>query len=437
MSSMRMKKVVLIGCLALLMHGSLGCASSPTYVTFPEETGDGFNDHAAPVETEPITLDLLYIWPEWQQTMEQTVEIYEQSGQNVRIRPRAIEWDKHYSTLQVLIQADDAPDVSHGWNTEMRDWVRMNAALDITDEVSDLEDTVLSSEWMRSSNLDNRIYAIPFRGTFMVVYYNDEMFEERNLNPPQTMDEFIEVSRVFISEGILPLSMWAKPSGILRSITREFTRDLAINEGIVEQLANMSVPMYDDVYEQGIEKLQFWYEEGIISKDVLLIDRDRSQEMFKNQESAMLLGNNNEFADVVKSLQFRMGITDFPTLTDDGKPRQVHRADGFFVLQSTDYPEESIDFLRFLISPKIQQLWLEETFSVPVIEGLTSPREDFSMILEIAESLPFRYFEGQYAMGYRELVDAMNEDIGDLMTGRVAYEERVDDYESIRIYTQQ
>ena len=423
---------ILILCIFLILYLA-ACSTEAEGVSFPDETVSKRNNTTA---DQDLVLDFLYIWPEWQETMNETIYMFENANPGIKISPRVVTWDRYYSTLQVLIHSDEAPDVSFGWNTEMVDWVRMNAALDITDEVSDLEDVVRNTEWLRSTNLDNKIYAIPFRGTFMVIYYNDELFQNLDISPPVTVDEFEETSKKLLDEGIIPLSMWANPPGILLSITREFIRDYTYNYGTLNMLSELKLPMDNKAYFEGTERLMSWYDNGYIPEDILSITSNQSQALFRDQGAAMLLGNNNEYASVAESVEFRMGISNFPTLTNDSLSQQVHRADGFFVLSKTDYPEESIDFLRFLISPKIQQLWMEKTYSVPVIEGLSTMDNGFDMILNIANKLKSKHFEGQFAKGYRELVEIRTNDIDNIITGKIRYEDKVEYYEQTRLYTQ-
>ena len=60
---------------------------------------------------------------------------------------------------------------------------------------------------------DGKYYALPYSRNYMGVYYNQEIFEENNLEVPTTWKEFLEVCKTLKEKSITPIGLMGKDPG--------------------------------------------------------------------------------------------------------------------------------------------------------------------------------------------------------------------------------
>lgn len=421
------KKIITIFLLCIYTALFVGCETSSKYTN----TGDRISE-AEENDEHNKNIEVLHIWPEHKETMDKTIEMYESSYPGVTISTRIVTWDRLTETLSASIMAKDTPDVSVVWPQSVKDWVRIDAVLEITDNVSNIDSIMWNPYLLKDCSFNGQTYAVPFRGTFDLIYYNSDMFQKYNLSPPRTIKEFEKICEFFKSIDISPLAAWGKPAcGIP---IRALWQDYAVLQGKEDKLLRFQVPMTDDIYVEAYDRVAQWYKKGYITHDIATMTRDDSQREFLAQRSAMLIGNNNEYSSIIKPLTFKVSVTQFPTLLGDGQQSSHISTDAFSVLKNTKYPYESLEFIKFLVTPKIQQLWMENTYSLPVIKGLKTSDDGLTQIMDIASSMNGRII-GQ-DNSYRELIDFKNPDIVDFVTGKRKYADRAKLYEDVRVKVQ-
>lgn len=341
-----------------------------------EETGQNGNVE----EKEPVKMKFLYIWPEHQEVMDKSINMFMEANPHITVDVNVVPWSEVDKTLQTQIAANDVPDVFFQWTHQMAKWVELNTVMDLTPYLE--KDT----EWFNSflgrsmfdiGKINGKYYNIPFRGTEFVIGYNKAMFEKFGWKRPETLQEFDKLMSTIASKGIIPFALYGKPGGgtvsALNSIFSNFSN---IQSGLIKdpkyktgRLMTDDTDLYNPIY--CAQKMKNWLKKGYLGSSTMGIGREEAQNLFINGKAAMFWMNNNEITQLQEGVGTEIGVFAFPGPEGVLEKYVFGGFDGFSVSASTEHPEESIALLKSLTSKNVQQLWIEEAGSAMVVKDLT------------------------------------------------------------------
>ena len=133
-----------------------------------------------------------------QATLQQIVDTYNGSQDQVHIQMEIMPWDTMYQKLMPALIAGNGPDLIGMSVTRYTEYA-------MAGKLAPMDDYIAASESITNDNLvpglfnagkyDGKQYAMPMACAAMVMYYNRDMFTEAGLdadNPPETMDQLID-----------------------------------------------------------------------------------------------------------------------------------------------------------------------------------------------------------------------------------------------------
>lgn len=200
---------------------------------------------------------------------------------------------------------------------------------------------------------DGKIYGVPLRinGKFFV--YNKEMFEANNLKVPTTWDEFLAVCETLKAAGIVPIAFGDQyPWAACHYIT-------GLNQKLVAQDVRMkdyektTGEFTDPGYVEALDKFKELNDKGYFNEFPNSISHDMAHQGFALGECAMIYVELEEFGTVNKNMEGTpWGFFPMPEISGAaGNANFLTGApDGFMVSSTTKYPDQAIDFLKFLLS---------------------------------------------------------------------------------------
>jgi ABC-type glycerol-3-phosphate transport system substrate-binding protein len=122
---------------------------------------------------------------------------------DVRFEVQAIAYGQYNELLRTRIAAGDMPDLIFGRPAEWRDLVTEGHIMDLSNEpfVRRLNDYAFEM-----ATFDGGTWGVPVDHAVYGVFYNKDMFAERGMTPPRTINEFVAIMDRFRAEGIEPIS---------------------------------------------------------------------------------------------------------------------------------------------------------------------------------------------------------------------------------------
>ncbi|HEX6197720.1 MAG TPA: extracellular solute-binding protein [Jiangellaceae bacterium] len=228
-------------------------------------------------------------------------------------------------------------------------------------------------------------YGVPNYGEFVLVYYNQEMFDEHGVEVPTTLEEFEAAMDTFVDAGITPLAVggaeypaqqiWYQLS--LANADREFVNVFQLYEGDVD--------FHGPEMTAGAEKFVEWLDAGYISSDAAGIPAEDMGVSFTSGEYPILISGTWWFGRFVDEIDFDWGTFLFP-----GTDLYLGSSGNLWVVsERSENKELAYDFIDITMSEDIQNL-LGNNGGIPVAadpDAITDERsreliENFNTVVE-------------------------------------------------------
>lgn len=312
---------------------------------------------------EQVTLRFFHKWPEPEhlEFYNYAIQEFEKTHPNIKIDMEAVADEPFKDKIRVLMASGDVPDVYFSWAGEFSwKFARAGQALDLTDAVlnSDWKDKTIMSA-VEPYKLDGKIYGIPMRINAKFMVYNKAMFEQYGLKEPATWDEFLAVCATLKENGVVPVGFgdefpWAASHYVGDFNAKLVTPEVRSADYLLTAPADQLFT--DPGYVEALARFQKLATEGYYNEGPNGISHSGARSSFIAGKVAMMYIELEEFVTVADGMGAdAFGFFQFPSGTG-GKGDQkllTGAPDGFMVSAKTKYPEQSIEFLKFITGPEM------------------------------------------------------------------------------------
>jgi raffinose/stachyose/melibiose transport system substrate-binding protein len=357
---------------------------------------------------EPVTINWWHIntadpgLSNWQAL----ADAYTAENPHVTFEITVLENEAFKARLVTVMQAGDPPDLFQSWGGGvLRTFADNGLVRNIEPELAEWKDTIAAKAALELYGQNGEYYGVPWTWGALGMFYNKALFTEAGLDPeapPTTWTEFLAAVQTLKDAGITPLTLgegdkwpghfwWvylAIRLGGEEAFQKAYTREGSFaDEPFVQAGTHLQELIDLDPFPEGFLAMTYGDQETIMG----------------NGEAAMeLMGQWSP--DVQKSssesgegLGEDLGWFPFPVVEGGaGNPDDVlGGGDGFAV--GANAPDETIDFLRFILSEENQRAMAELGLVVPVITGVDDIFADnpvMSSIVDARNNAP--YFQLYY-----------------------------------------
>ncbi|SDH98939.1 ABC transporter substrate-binding protein [Alteribacillus bidgolensis] len=342
-----------------------------------EAESDGNEDQNGENE-EVAEIEFFQAKPEAVATFDTLIEQFEEENPDIKVEQNSV--PDAMTVLTTRFSTGDIPDLFITYPVEEDYVTRANNdyLLDITDE--DFIDDI-NPEIQDRYLEDGRMYGAALSLNANGVLYNKEIFEEYDLDTPETWDDFVASIEYLDEQGETPIIMGNQSidqSSIfnLNFIAQQFDAEYweAFNAG-EEPVAES--PEWQEASEKMLEVIQY------AQQDHMGTDTDQANELFANGEGAMYFMGAwvlPTLRDMNDNFDEEFGYFPFPQTNNPEENVTISGVDvGLSIAADTEYPEESLKFVEFLIDEAQQFADMDGSFSAvqdvevqdEVLEGLS------------------------------------------------------------------
>lgn len=150
-------------------------------------------------------------------------------------------------------------------------------------------------------NEDGHIYAFPYAGNELVLwYYNKALFEEFDVKVPETYEELLTAIDTFKANNIVPMSIFAKEKWITTAMYDVFATRFD-PEGITK-LDSGESKASEEAYTKAAETLNELVKAGMFADGATNTNYDQAAALFYEGKAAMFLNGQWEIAGSAEKL---------------------------------------------------------------------------------------------------------------------------------------
>ncbi|HEX2937322.1 MAG TPA: extracellular solute-binding protein [Ruminiclostridium sp.] len=361
---------------------------------------------------EKVTLKFVTKIPEdeRQACIKKIIAEFEKAHPNIKIQQQAYGDEEIKDKLKVLLGSDEAPDIYFSWSGQrLQGYVDQNLALDITkylDGDKTWKDN-FNQSMLATAKKNNAYYAVPWDYSSKEFFYNKAVFAAAGISSaPRTWDEFLQDCQILKDKGYTPIAVGNQYPWVVIHYITTLNQKLVPANVLKANYDGTNTKFSDPGYVKALNTMKDLYDKGYINKDVNSATYEMSQSMVIEGKAGMIY---DETQIMSKYDESKFGYFDFPEIAGEaGKPGYVTGGPDLYVVNSkTKYPDQAVEFIKFLTNKESQQAIVKDIQFMPVVNGAATTETAKPEAIEIIN-------KNQKAPGVAEWLDCvLNQTVAD------------------------
>lgn len=323
---MKSKKVMGIILAATMAAGLTGCGGS----SGSGSSSEGGSDAAQDAPEGSKTVSVLTCWDENSDNTQILVEATNRYNETnpetpIHLQLEIVAQDSMNQKLSVLAASNDLPDVfCTGTQEYIETYVEQGWLKSIDEVMNDFGAQDALAAEKRTALLDltkqEALYVLPCDQSIEGIWYNTELFEQYDLEVPDTIDDFMEVCETFLENDVQPMVCPGKEKWPITRLIGSYATMAGGVDALVDA-NNGDLSWGDDVFLQAYSWLAEMGEKGYFGQGVTTVDTNTANSLFLSGKAAMYY-NGSWFTSNLNSEENQIGenvgMFAFPTV-DGGK----------------------------------------------------------------------------------------------------------------------
>lgn len=355
---MKFKKLTSLALSAVLMTGLMtGCGSK----------NNASSEEIVTEITEPVEISFWHAMSgDLEKTLEKLTDKFMEANPNIKVN---LQNQSTYNDLQqkmtaTLASPKDLPTLTQAYPHWMINAMQDELLVDLKPYI---ENETIGSEnyndmlegFKTASEIDGKIYGMPFNKSTEVIWYNKTLFDELGLEVPTTFEEFAQVAKTITEKkGIVGAGFDA-----LNNFYTTYLKNKGVDFNSETDVTSAESVEAANYYLDGIKEGYF----RIAGTDMYLSGP------FANETLGMYVGSNAGESFVKQGVdgKFEIGVAPYPAESVMQQGTDLY----MFSNATAEQRTAAFEFLKFLTSTENQITWGVETGYIPATHAAISSDE--------------------------------------------------------------
>ena len=355
---MKFKKLTSLALSAVLMTGLMtGCGSK----------NNASSEEIVTEITEPVEISFWHAMSgDLEKTLEKLTDKFMEANPNITV---TLQNQSSYNDLQqkmtaTLASPKDLPTLTQAYPHWMINAMQDELLVDLKPYI---ENETIGSEnyndmlegFKTASEIDGKIYGMPFNKSTEVIWYNKTLFDELGLEVPTTFEEFAQVAKTITEKkGIVGAGFDA-----LNNFYTTYLKNKGVDFNSETDVTSAESVEAANYYLDGIKEGYF----RIAGTDMYLSGP------FANETLGMYVGSNAGESFVKQGVdgKFEIGVAPYPAESVMQQGTDLY----MFSNATAEQRTAAFEYLKFLTSTENQITWGVETGYIPATHAAISSDE--------------------------------------------------------------
>ena len=328
------------------------------------------------VETEvvnaaPIIYNSYNSDPEPRAVDEKLVAMWNEANPDQPIQHSIVNHEDFKQAIRAYLVAEPAPDVMT--------WFAGNRARFFIDRglIMDISDVWEEEGWNEDypkgframSEVDGNAYFLPSNWYWWAMFYRSSIFEEYDIDPPETWDDLLMACDTLSENGVIPITIgtkyrWTAAAWFdylnMRVNGPEFHRDLMLGK------ESYNDPRVKEVFVKWNEL----FEHNCFIDDAAAYSWQEAMDPFNQGDAAMYLMGQFILDSTAEEVKDDVDFFQFPIIDPSVPIGEDAPTDGYFIANAAQNPEGAKDLLAYLGSVEAQTIMVEDLGRIAVHGGV-------------------------------------------------------------------
>ncbi len=238
-----------------------------------------------------------------------------------------------------------------------------------------------------AEKIDGKQYTVPVTPLAFFLYYNIDMFEEAGIEPPTTLDEFVDASIALTNPEkqqygfTVALSESSASNGSILSV---YPMLYALGGRTID--ANGEFTCQSPEMEKVLEALYDMKQAGALTPGAASNSEMMALEEFKGGSAAMMIQSDAHLISLDKAGTVNYGIVTLPTLDGTTTPDLRHHGWDVAICSASEHKEEAWKFVSYMLSKDMQEEMCGSLTKIPAYKGADMTwANDYPNVLKAAQ----------------------------------------------------
>ncbi|MFC5404442.1 ABC transporter substrate-binding protein [Cohnella soli] len=325
--------------------------------------------------------------------------------------------------LPNLLAGTNAPDIYFEWAGErLRTRIESGYAADLTEALKqDGLKNAFDPGDFKGMTFDGKTYMIPTASDVSnIIWYNKKIFADLGIQPPQTWEQFMEISGKIKAANITPIvsgnkDLWPGGNWIAHMVSR------VVGEQAYGDALQLKKPFNSPDLVTALTYVQQMWDNGYINDSVNAIADDEGDVLFFNGQAAMHpIGSWLVSGALESAPELELGYFNLPAMPN-GKGDQTSVMgvlNGFVINKNSKHFQEAVDFMTLYSSKESSEL-LAQAGAMPIAKGGIDPAKTDALSLSLIDMMKnSKMLVSPPDIGYNvEVANAFNMAISQVLGG--------------------
>lgn len=371
---MKTKKLLMFVLLLIMMAIFIACSGDK------DATGNAGENKVT--EDSEVKL-VMYSWrPEDREMYEKAIKEFQKYNPNIIIDFQPYKSTEYNTILTNALISGKGPDIiqlrpySGAKTIADNDYL---ISLDDLNGIENFDDQYLDAA--RGSN--GKVYGVPLALNSGVIFYNTRIFEEFNIDIPETWDDLLEVSEILLENDIVPIAQSGRAAYLLSMTHAVLAPSLYQGNDFIDEIIQGKGKLSDQRFVDSVQGMKDI--EAFFPKDFIALEDEDAQTMLYMEQAAMYINGEHRLGTfestapdlpigVIPGLASKKGEDPFVTTWVDGS---------FGAVKKSEHPEETLKFMEFLASKDFGQIFSNEVNRLSAISGI---EPEHPLVKQIAQA---------------------------------------------------
>lgn len=347
--------------------------------------------------------------------MDTLIQNFEKANPGIKVEQVTFPYESYNQKVAASIPAGEGPDIINLYYGWLPTYVKAGylAELPASEFSKDYFNKNFYPFVAESVQFGGKYYSVPTAVRTLALFWNKKLFKDAGLDPnkpPKTLEELQtyakKLSKYDAQSNLIQAGLAMQPTGQGHCWIREV---LFRQFGNVPYSADGKKVTYADA--NGAAALK-WYTD-LITKDKVGYPNFATDDVtaFKSGKAAMNIDGSFRIAtlNAVKDLDW--GVAELPTYNGIKSNFASYWTHGIVAGTTGKKLDASIKFLKYITSPEVQQMWMEQVGELPATPSLSDKYKNDPVISPFLKGLAYAHATAYIdEAGQRQiLVDAVDE----------------------------
>lgn len=325
---------------------------------------EGAANNGANESGNKVTVNFMHLWPEGvsagqNKIVNQIINDYQNEHPNVTIKQEVLDNEQYKNKLKVLSASNQLPDVGVTWAAGfMQPYVEGNLFTPVDDLLSGELNGKFVAGTTEAYAMNGKTYALPLEFNIAPIYYNKAIFEQYNLEVPQTYEQFKTVVKTLSDNGVAPIALGNKDRWT-GSLWYMYLADRIAGQDTLAKAIKGEASFTDPGLIQAAQEAQALVDANAFVKGFNGLSNEEAKSEFINGNAAMFLMGTWELPnwttneDIPQEFRDSVGFFKFPTV-DGGKGNIDSWVGGpgvgLFVGENSKVKDEAKKFVEYFVT---------------------------------------------------------------------------------------